>query len=139
LKKVYADVDDVVSMILNLIKNINKHQFIHSQDLNVGSSLEQPFSSSTLIGITYTCLLRIQVGIFRTGDRFWFETGDPSVRFTPNQLAEIRKASFSRIICDNTNSIFSVPQNPFFLTTFKNNTYVKCSDLPKVDLTFFKE
>ncbi|CAG9809437.1 unnamed protein product [Chironomus riparius] len=119
LKKVYADVDDV--------------------DMNVGSSLEKPYAPGITIGITYTCILKIQVKAFRSGDRFWFENNDPAARFTPNQLAEIRKASFSRIICDNTESIFKVPQNVFLITNDVNNTYVKCSDVPKVDLSLFKE
>ncbi|KAL7017804.1 hypothetical protein ACKWTF_010537 [Chironomus riparius] len=119
LKKVYAHVDDV--------------------DLNVGSSLEIPFRPDSMIGITYTCLLRIQVKNLRVADRYWFENNDPAAKFTPNQLAELRKASFTRIICDNTKSIFSVPMNPFFVVGFENNTFVKCSDLPGVDLSLFKE
>ncbi|CAG9809435.1 unnamed protein product [Chironomus riparius] len=119
LKKVYADVNDV--------------------DLNVGSSLERPYAPNTMIGITYACILKIQVKAFRSGDRFWFENNDPAARFTPNQLAEIRKASFSRIICDNTESIFSVSQNAFLIPNDFNNTYVNCSDLPVVDLSLFKE
>jgi len=92
-----------------------------------------------MIGITYLCVLRIKVRAFRSGDRYWFEANDPAIRFTPNQLAEIRKVSFSRIICDNTESIFSIPQNVFDIPNDLNNTYVKCSDLPKVDLSLFKE
>ncbi|XP_070491099.1 peroxidase-like [Chironomus tepperi] len=187
LRRVYADVEDV--------------------DLNVGSSLEKPIGPDSLIGYTYTCLLKIQVKNLRITDRYWFENNDPAARFTPNQLAELRKASFTRIICDNTESIFTVPKNPFFVQEFtpmsrmklffviitdrywfenndpdknaarftpnqlaelrkasftriicdntesiftvpknpffvqgyKNNTFTKCSDLPKVDLSLFKE
>ena len=92
-----------------------------------------------MIGITYACILKIQVKAFRAGDRFWFENNDPAARFTPNQLAEIRKASFSKIICDNTDSIFSVPQNVFLIPNDVNNTYVNCSEFPVVDLSLFKE
>ena len=106
--------------------------------MNVGSSLEKEFGSGITIGITYVCVLKIQVAAFRTADRYWFETSNPTVRFTPNQLAEIRKSSFSRIVCDNTQSIFSVPENPFFVTG-DDNTYIKCSDVPRVDLSLFKE
>ena len=107
--------------------------------MNVGSSLEKPFGFEITVGITYVCIFKIQARAFRYGDRYWFETNDPVIRFTPNQLAEIRKASFSRIICDNTESIFSIPQNVFEIPNDVNNTYVKCSELPKVDLSFFKE
>jgi hypothetical protein len=107
--------------------------------MNVGSSLERPYSPGITIGITYLCILKIQLKGVRSGDRFWFENNDPAIRFTPNQLAEIRKASFSRIICDNTESIFSIPQNVFTIPNDVDNTYVKCSDIPKVDLTLFKE
>ena len=105
----------------------------------MGSSLEKPFRPDSMIGITYTCLLKIQVKILRIADRFWFENSDPAARFTPNQLAELRKVSLTRIICDNTESIFTVPKNPFFVASYENNSYVKCSDLPKVDLSLFKE
>ena len=107
--------------------------------MNVGSSLEKPYAPGITIGITYTCILKIQIKAFRSGDRFWFENNDPAARFTPNQLAEIRKASLSKIICDNTESIFSVPQNVFMIPNDVNNTYVKCSDVPEVDLSLFKE
>ena len=92
-----------------------------------------------MIGFTYLCIFKIQLRAVRYGDRYWFETNDPAIRFTPNQLAEVRKVSFSRIICDNTESIFSIPQNVFAIPNDVNNTYVKCSDLPKVDLSLFKE
>lgn len=43
-----------------------------------------------------------------TGDRFWYENGNVPNALTLSQLNEIRKATLSRIICDNLDDIDTI-------------------------------
>jgi peroxidase len=40
-----------------------------------------------------------------------YETADPLVRFTEAQLAELRKASLSRLVCDNCDHVASIQRS----------------------------
>lgn len=83
-------------------------------DLSVGGIFERKIDK-TLAGPTFHCIYTKQFYNTRVGDRYWFETGNPDIAFTPEQLAEIRKSSMSRIFCDNGNNISSM-QPIAFLT-----------------------
>jgi len=69
------------------------------------------------------------------GDRFYYENGqDANLRFTSYQLDEIRKASLSRIFCDNV-KMKKVRRN-VFLTTSK---WIRCKNVEKVSLRAWKD
>ncbi|XP_053970061.1 peroxidase isoform X2 [Anastrepha ludens] len=102
-------------------------------DLTVGGSVEAHVAGA-LAGPTFLCILTEQFYRTRVGDRFWHENGDPLTGFTEEQLAEIRKASMARLLCDNGNQITSM-QPSAFKTISKSNPVVPCSDIPQVDLT----
>ncbi|KAM7359833.1 peroxidase isoform 2-T4 [Cochliomyia hominivorax] len=102
-------------------------------DVTVGGSLESHVAGA-LAGPTFLCILTEQFYRTRVGDRFFFENGDKISGFTPDQLAEIRKASMARLLCDNGNNIASM-QPHAFLTVSKSNPVVPCSNIPQVDLT----
>jgi peroxidase len=84
-------------------------------------------------------MLKSQARTLRDGDRFWFETNDPIIRFTPEQLKEIRKANMARIICDNGGNVGKVQKNPLFQANDADNKRVECSEIQNVDLRVFKE
>lgn len=68
------------------------------------------------------------------GDRFFYENGhDPEIRFTPNQLSQIRKASIARIMCNHV-ALGSIQANPFRIADPITNKFVRCSTIP--DLVF---
>jgi hypothetical protein len=69
----------------------------------------------------------------RDGDRFFYEK--PGV-FSDEQLEEIRKTSFSRILCDNLKNIVSVQRDSFQAGTRYNR--VSCSRISAIDLTKWK-
>jgi hypothetical protein len=92
LKSLYADFNDV--------------------DLSVGGIFEKKLEK-TLAGPTFHCIYTKQFYNTRVGDRYWFETGDADLAFKPEQLADIRKSSMSRIFCDNGNNILNMQPNAF--------------------------
>lgn len=67
----------------------------------------------------------------RDGDRFYFE--NPGI-FTRTQLAEIRRSSLARILCNNGDNINFVPREAFRL-----GPIVSCNEIPQMDLTKWKE
>ncbi|XP_048249367.1 peroxidase-like protein 3 [Haliotis rufescens] len=95
---------------------------------------ERPVPGGVL-GPTLSCIIAKQFELIKKGDRFWHELGNPVTGFTPAQLAEIRKASLSRIICDNTDTFF-IQQNAFKKAShYYGNSYQSCYNLPSVDLS----
>ncbi len=61
-----------------------------------GGLAETPLHGG-LVGPTFACIIGIQFRNLRKCDRFWYETGNPLVRFTESQLAEIRKVTLSKV------------------------------------------
>ena len=96
-------------------------------DLWVGGLAEAPLPGAR-IGPTFACIFAITFKGLRDGDRFYYE--NPGV-FTSEQLSEIRKASLSKIICDNADNIPAVQPNAFSSLQGKH----PCTRLPSIDLT----
>jgi peroxidase len=69
-------------------------------DIFTGSLVERPVTGG-ILGPVMTCIIGSQFKRLRQCDRYWYETNDQAVRFTPQQLAEIRKMTLSKIMCDN--------------------------------------
>ncbi|XP_046580899.1 peroxidasin homolog [Haliotis rubra] len=88
-----------------------------------------------LVGPTFACILGKQFQRLMEGDRFWFETDDRHTHFRPEQLEEIRKASLSRVLCDNTDTT-SIQPNAFRTKDTTGNGLASCTDrrIPSIDL-----
>ena len=71
-------------------------------DLFIGMISEEVTVQDALVGDTFLCLISDVFGRVRVGDRFFYDNVDQVGSFTSTQLAEIRKASIARLICDNT-------------------------------------
>ncbi|XP_019636850.1 PREDICTED: myeloperoxidase-like, partial [Branchiostoma belcheri] len=111
LEDVYSHVDDI--------------------DVFVGGLAEESVRDG-IVGPTFACLIGLQFQALRMGDRFWFENEG---QFTAVQLAEIRKTSLARILCDNTDDTTHMQPDVFRLPTQPGNERVACSSLPQMDLT----
>lgn len=118
LKRIYATVDDV--------------------DLFPGGMSERPLQGG-LVGPTFGCIIGIQFRQLRKCDRFWYENEDQGVRFTEAQLAEIRKVTLSKILCENMDIQSDVQRAVFDQPSNFLNPRVACNSLPHVDLTKWKE
>ncbi|XP_046332929.2 lactoperoxidase-like [Haliotis rufescens] len=114
----------------NLLKSVYKH--IDDIDLFPGALSEKPVPGG-LLGPTFTCLLGKQFQALKEGDRFWFEENNAYVKFTPNQLNEIRKASLARVVCDNTDT-YKIQKNAFI-----KGSPVSCGSLGEINLNHWNE
>ena len=101
-------------------------------DLWVAGLAETPVDGG-IVGATFGCIIREQMKRVRDGDRFYYENSDV---FSEEQLTEIKKTSFSRILCDNLKNIVSVQRDSFQTGTEYNR--VSCNGIPGIDLNQWK-
>ncbi|XP_070556078.1 peroxidasin homolog isoform X2 [Ptychodera flava] len=102
-------------------------------DLFIGAMAEDPLPGG-LLGPTFTCLLAIQFRRTRRGDRFWYEKPG---EFSDTQIAEIKKQSVARIICDNTD--IRHVQEDVFLKPTSQRPMLDCSAIYGMDLAAWRQ
>ena len=84
-------------------------------------------------------ILAKQFRDLKFGDRFYYENGhDGLTRFSYRQLDEIRKASFARVVCDNTDVNF-VQKSPFLKNNFQTNPLIGCQLIDRIDYSAWKD
>ncbi|CAH2040143.1 unnamed protein product, partial [Iphiclides podalirius] len=113
-------------------------------DLWIGGLLEAPVEGG-VVGETFAQILADQFAKLRRGDRYFYEHGpdtNPGA-FTPSQLAEIKKVSFARILCDNRDGTEFIVQSPnaFLRSDLAGNEPIPCDSplIPSMDLSRFGE
>uniref|UniRef100_A0A182QQU6 Uncharacterized protein n=1 Tax=Anopheles farauti TaxID=69004 RepID=A0A182QQU6_9DIPT len=97
-------------------------------DLWVGGILEDQLPGAKM-GPLFTCILVRQFRALRDGDRFWYE----NEVFKPEQLAQIKRATLGRVICDNGDNITTVTEDVFILPA-KQGGYKRCDEIAQVNL-----
>ncbi|XP_052896954.1 peroxidasin isoform X1 [Anopheles moucheti] len=97
-------------------------------DLWVGGILEDQLPGAKM-GPLFTCVLVRQFRALRDGDRFWYE----NEVFKPEQLAQIKRASLGRIVCDNGDNITTITDDVFVLPA-KQGGYKRCDEIPQINL-----
>lgn len=105
LKAVYAHPDDV--------------------DLLIGGMSERP-ADEGLVGFTFRCIIEDQMSRTKKGDRFFYDVPNQPHSFTEAQLAEIRKVSLARVLCDNADGIQKMQPN-VFVKPSDSNQLTSCS------------
>lgn len=72
------------------------------------------------------------------GDRFYYENGHDGLTKLPDaQLAEIRKSSLARILCDNVD-ISYIQKNPFLKADLQLNPLISCDLVDDLDYNLWK-
>ncbi|CAK1544357.1 unnamed protein product [Leptosia nina] len=121
---------------LSLSRICKIYQSVDDIDLYTGALAENP--RGRLLGPTLTCLIADQFYRLKVGDRFWYETDDPEIRFTLEQLHEIRKTTLAGIICANE-ELLDQAQPRVMEALSATNPLVDCKELPQPDFTPWKE
>ena len=114
-----------------LIRALMTYGSLDTADLWPMGLAEKPVAGS-LIGPTFSCLFADAFKALRSGDRFYFE--NPGV-FTSSQLAELKKSTLSRIICDNADDIAVIEPNAFLIS----GSRTQCSSLASVNIGEWKK
>ncbi|XP_031782036.1 uncharacterized protein LOC100119054 [Nasonia vitripennis] len=118
LRRVYSTVDDI--------------------DLFPGGMSERPLQGG-LVGPTFACIIAIQMRQARKCDRFWYETDDPNIRFTEHQLAEVRKTTLAKIMCENMDHHTDMQRAAFDLPSNFLNPRVPCGSMPHMNFEAWRE
>ncbi len=128
----FKDLDNIRPEFLEKLKEVYKGP--DDVDLFGGLFSEYPVEDG-MLGFTASCIVGKTFRDLKYGDRFYYENGNNiDTRFTLKQLNQIRKITFSRILCDNTN-IDKVQGLAFLLADRKLNPYVNCADIEEMDLS----
>ncbi|CAG7785582.1 unnamed protein product, partial [Allacma fusca] len=102
----FEDFSDWISSdVISKLKGYYRH--VDDVDLFVGGILESPLPGA-LLGPTFTCIIGDQFARARKGDRFAYDNGPSQSSFSAQQLKQIRKASFARILCDNSDDLQTI-------------------------------
>ncbi|OQV26126.1 Peroxidasin [Hypsibius exemplaris] len=112
----------------------------HPDDVDLFTAGLSEFSvSGGLVGPTFACIIARQFHNLRRGDRYWYENNISIGSFSPLQLAEIRKASLARVLCDNTDSFAMQRRVMVEPIPFMNiNPKLACNQLPSIDLSVWR-
>ncbi|CAB3370662.1 Hypothetical predicted protein [Cloeon dipterum] len=92
-----------------------------------------------LVGPTFACIIGRQFRQLRDCDRFWYETGSQVERFSPAQLAELRKASLSKVLCHNMDAPIDIQPIAFDQPNGSTNPRINCPTLPGIDLNAWRD
>ena len=95
-----------------------------------------------ILGPTFRCIVGDTFAGLKFGDRYFYDLGeDVNHRFSKDELDEIRKSSFSRLICDNS-EVTEIQPNAFVTPSSNLNNpegiVVPCTDIPSMDISLFQ-
>ncbi|XP_066957201.1 chorion peroxidase-like [Macrobrachium rosenbergii] len=121
----------------NMVALRDVYKNVADIDLYAGGISETPMNGG-ILGFTFTCLIVDQFKRIKFGDRFWYEEKNQAGSFTPEQIEQLHKTTFSRILCDNVPTLNNVqqflmkspgPQNPFVSCNCSSSSSIPCLDL----------
>ncbi|KAK8752100.1 hypothetical protein OTU49_012038, partial [Cherax quadricarinatus] len=104
-------------------------------DFFVGGLSERPVPGS-LLGWTFLCVVGDQFARLKKADRYFYDLAGQPGSFKEAQLQQIRRSSWARLMCDNSN-INAVQPLAFRQTNNRFNQPVPCNSpmIPRPDWT----
>ncbi|XP_063859519.1 chorion peroxidase-like [Scylla paramamosain] len=124
--------DQIIPPLINRLKALYKS--VDDIDFFAGGMSETPLQGS-LLGWTFTCVVGDQYARLKKGDRFFYDLGQQTGSFRLDQLNQIRRTSWARILCDNSD-LTAIQPLAFQLPTRELNRPRSCKSfsIPRVDL-----
>ncbi|XP_059081163.1 uncharacterized protein LOC131878995 isoform X1 [Tigriopus californicus] len=97
-----------------------------------------------VLGPTHASLVGSQFARFRRADRFFYEEGTSRLtRFSPRELAQIKRITMARLLCDSSVGKSGPTNLKYPLRVFRRvtpqNPFVQCTSIPQIDWTVFKQ
>ncbi|OQR68018.1 hypothetical protein BIW11_13171, partial [Tropilaelaps mercedesae] len=123
----------------NAIRGLsNVYRHVDDIDLFSGGLSEIPLPGA-VVGPTFSCIIGFQFQRLRRCDRYWHENDEHSVRFTEGQLAELRKASLAKLLCENMDTTKFVTRSVLDLYDPFLNPRVSCQSIQGPNIAFWRE
>ncbi|ROT65453.1 peroxinectin, partial [Penaeus vannamei] len=123
-----------------IVQNLRRvYQHVDDIDFFVGGIAERPVSGG-LLGWTFLCVVGDQFARLKKGDRYFYDLGGQPGSFSEPQLQEIRRASWARVLCDNSDNIQAVQPLAFQLTGSQFNQPADCRGpiIPRPNLQLWR-
>ncbi|XP_046988945.1 peroxidase-like [Schistocerca americana] len=131
----FDDLSDTMSHTsIKKLRSAYKH--VNDIDPLVGGTMEEGMPGA-IMGPTFVCLVTKQFLLTQRSDRFFYLNRDQEQPFSPAQLEEIKKASVASLLCTHT-GIKKIQRNAFTTISVRNHL-VHCHEIPKVDLSAWKD
>nr|XP_034306788.1 peroxidase-like protein [Crassostrea gigas] len=112
-------------------------------DLFAGGMSETPDKGS-ILGPTFQCLIAYQFSLYKQGDRFWYERKfqeNPVAAFTKAELSQIKKVTYSKVLCSVMNNIgvpHSFQPRLMLRSNIRGNSPLSCKKILRKSTLGFK-
>jgi peroxidase len=127
LKRASKFLDFQNEIPLEIIKKLQK-TYHHPDDVDLFPGLlSERKLAGALTGPTLACLIGLQFSHLRKCDRFWYESGNHVVKFSLDQLTELRGTSLAGLICRNMDDNSQLPRSAMDQMDRLTNPMVDCS------------
>jgi peroxidase len=113
----------------------------HPDDIDLFTGLlSETRLPGALTGPTLACIIGLQFKHLRKCDRYWYETSDPKIRFSEQQLQELRSANLAALICSNMEANNKISRSTMDQMDRLTNPLVDCEKTIKhIDLEAWRE
>lgn len=124
--------DNIPRSSVDTLEKLYRH--VNDIDLFVGGIAETP-QSSGILGPIFLCIIGDQFARLKRADRYYYELQGQAGQFSLEQLQEIRRTSWARILCDNSENLDAVQPLAFRMSS-SLNPRVQCSSpvIPQMNL-----
>ncbi|XP_075970962.1 peroxidase-like [Anticarsia gemmatalis] len=120
---------------IEILKDL--YETVEDMDLLAGIWVEKPMLGG-FVPPTFYCLVIEQLRRNMVSDRHWYERPNRPNAFTPHQLAEIRKATIARFVCDVGDTVTEIQPDAFLRFGYKNQM-TSCENIPQIDYRAWKD